>query len=266
MDQTFQDAGFQTFGQTSAIVASSLRENPEWDNLFRQRVSEMLPLFQGERLASRVQTLQVRIRPALMESNPDSIVGFEEQMEQYRERLHERYNNIAQQMTEPNPPPPEPEMEHEPIWLELEIGETVALAEWEPNQETEASQLTQTEPTAGVDEPPAIEYSIAVGDSEDCIASWRKRVQLPEGRYLFLAKLRVNDVVPRENDDRGIGGGLRISGTNRDNSLVSTSDWQEVSYDFQLLEGQQSVQLVAELRATKGSITMKNFQLKRLEP
>ena len=268
MDQTFQDAGFQTFGQNSAIVARSIRENPEWDNLFRQRVSEMLPLFQGDRLASRVQTLQATLRPALMEWNPDSIAGFDEQMEQYRERLRERYNNIAQQLTEPNPPPPEPEMEHEPIWLEMEIGETVALSDWEPKQETETSQLNQSEPTEGADEPSAsnIEYSIAIGDSEDCIASWRKRVQLPEGRYLFIAQLKVSDVVPRENDEKGSGGGLRISGTNRDNGLVSTSDWQEVRYDFRVLEEQQSVQLVAELRATKGSMTMKNFQLKRLEP
>lgn len=266
MDQTFQDAGFQTFGQTNAMVASSMRENPEWDHLFRQRVSEMLPMFEGDRLASRVQTLQTKIRPALMELNPDGIEGFDQQMEQVRVRLHERYSNIAQQLTEPNPPPPEPEMQHEPVWLELEIGETIALADWEPKQETEASQLNQTEPTEGADEPSAIEYSIAVGDSEDCIASWRKRVQLPEGRYLFLAQLKVSDVAPRENDDRGIGGGLRISGTNRDNSLVSTSDWQEVQYDFQVFEEQQSVQLVAELRATKGSMTMKNFQLKRLEP
>ena len=268
MDQTFQDPGFQTFGQTNAIVARSIRENPEWDNFFRQRVSEMLPLFQGDRLASRVQTLQKTLRPALLESNPDSIAGFDEQMKQYRERLSERHNNIAQQLTEPNPPPPEPEMDHEPIWLELEIGETVALSDWEPKQETEAAQLNQTEPTEGADEPSVrnIEYSIAVGDSEDCIASWRKRVQLPEGRYLFIAQLKVSDVVPRENDDRGNGGGLRISGTNRDNGLVSTSDWQEVGYDFQVLEEQQSVQLVAELRATKGSITMKNFQLKRIEP
>lgn len=268
MDQTFQDAGFQTFGQANAIVARSIRENPDWDDLFRQRVNEMLPLFQGDRLASRVRSLQAKIRPKLMEWDAERVAGFDEQMNEYRESLHERYRNIAQQLAEPNPPPPEPEMEPEPKWFALEIGETVALADWEPKQETESSVLDQTEPAEGADEPSGstAEYSISVGDSDDCVASWRTWVQLPEGHYLLIAQLRVNEVVPRENDDRGIGAGLRISGTNRDNSLVSTSDWQEVSYDFHLLEEKQSVQLVAELRATKGSMTMKNLQLKRLEP
>ena len=267
MDQTFQDAGFPTFGQSTAIVARAIRENPDWDRLFRQQVSEMLPLFEGDRLGNRLRPLQTRIRQSLMEWNPDSANGFDERIEQYREHLNERYRNIAQQLTEPNPPPPEPEMEQEPMGLDLQIGETVAIADWEPKQETESSQLQEVEPAEGEESSSSqITYSISVGDSEDCIASWRKRIDLPMGHYLFTAQLRVDGVVPRENDDRGTGAGIRISGANRDNGLVSSRDWQEVSYDFQVTEERQLVQLVAELRAKKGSVIIKDMQLKRLEP
>jgi len=39
----------------------------------------------------------------------------------------------------------------------------------------------------------------------------------------------------------------------------------EVRYDFRVSEELQSVLLVAELRATRGNMTMKNWQLRKLE-
>ena len=113
MDQMFQDPGFQTFGQTPAIVANSVRNNPQWNLQFRQRVAELLPLFEGDRLTDRVKELQKKLRPAMMELNPDGIAEFDEQMAQLQSRLHERYQSIAQQLTEPDPPMEPEQMEPE---------------------------------------------------------------------------------------------------------------------------------------------------------
>ncbi len=261
MDQMFQDPGFQTFGNTPAIVASAFRSNDEWNAQFRRRVEQLLPLFEGDRLSNRVNELHQKLRPVIMQLNQEGVSEFDEQSVGLQERLRERYTNIAQHLTEPDPPIPDPSMEQDGLLLELEAGEVKAIAEWEPRQETEATQVASFQTTEEEDL-----YSIDVGESNDCVASWRRTVLLLQGNYRFMAELQVNQVVPRQNDDRGIGAGLRISGQHRENALVGTSDWHETSYDFEIAEEQQSVQLVAELRATQGSMKMKNAQLKRLKP
>ena len=264
MDQMFQDPGFQTFGQTPAIVASAVRSNPEWNSQFRQRVAKLLPLFEGDRLAGLVEQLQRKLRPTLLELNPDGISEFDQQMTQIKNRLHERYRCITQHLTEPDPAV---EQDATTV-MEFGDGEPVALEDWDPQQETQDSQLVRTdlpENTVAASEDGVV-YSVAVGDSSDCVASWRKAVFLAQGHYRLIAQMRVDEVVPRENDVRGVGAGLRISGMNRDNHLVNSSDWCEISYDFKVTEEQQSVQLVAELRATKGTMAMKNARLKQLVP
>ncbi len=263
MDQMFQDPGFQTFGQTPAIVASAVRSLPEWNAQFRQSVTKLLPLFEGNRLAARVQQLHQKLRPTFLELNPDGISQFDEQMTQLQNRMRERFGCIAQQLLEPDPA-----LEEGSPAMEFDDSEPVALENWDPQQETQDSQLFRIDSAENSvdDSGDGVVYSIAVGDLSDCVASWRKTVLLVHGSYRFVAQVRVNDVVPRLNDDRGVGAGLRVSGLNRDNTLVSSSDWSEVSYDFNVTEEQQSVQLVAELRATKGTMSMKKAKLVRLEP
>ncbi len=268
MDQMFQDPGFQTFGNTPAIVASAFRSNDEWNAQVRRRVEQLLPLFEGDRLSARVKELHQKLRPALMQLNPEGISEFDAQLVGLQERLHERYINIAQHLTEPDPPTPDPSMERDGLLLDFGVDEVIDVIDWEPKQETEGAKLARVEPSEDSDDMSErqVLYSIEVGESNDCVASWRKTVQLPQGTYRFIAQLRINGVAPRHNDDRGIGAGLRISGHHRENALVGTSDWHETSYDFHIAEEQQSVQLIAELRATQGSMKMKNAQLKRLEP
>lgn len=263
MDQMFQDPGFQTFGQTPAIVSSSVRSNPEWNDQFRQRVAKLLPLFDADHLAGRVQQLHQKLRPTLIELNPDGIAEIDEQIAQLQNRLHERFRCIAQQLTEPDPA-----VDQEASVMEFGDGEPVPLDDWDPQQETQDALLVRLDPSENsVDTShDSVIYSIAVGESSDCVASWRKTVLLPQGHYRLQALLRVDDVDPRRNDDRGLGAGLRMSGVYRDNALVNSSDWCEVRFEFNVSEEQQSVQLVAELRATKGTMAMKNAQLMRLDP
>ncbi len=258
MDQMFQDPGFPTFGQTPAIVSGTVRSSPEWNEQFRQRVAKLLPLFDGHQLVGRVQQLHHKLRPTLLELNPDGIAEIDEQIAQLQNRLHERFHCIAQQLTEPDPA-----VEHDAAVMEFGDGEPVPLDDWDPQQETQDSQLVRIDPSENsVDtSDDSVIYSIAVGESSDCVASWRKTVLLAQGHYRLQAQLRVDDVDPRKNDDRGVGAGLRISGVNRDNALVNSSDWREASYDFHVTEDWQSVQFVVELRATKGSMAMKNARI-----
>lgn len=112
--------------------------------------------------------------------------------------------------------------------------------------EPEAESPPQPEPV------PVMVGTVSVGESGDCVASWRKRVRLPAGNYRVTLWARVEGVVPREGDERGPGAGLRLSGQNRETGLVGTTGWTELACEFEVGEEQPEVELVAELRSTAG--------------
>jgi hypothetical protein len=63
---------------------------------------------------------------------------------------------------------------------------------------------------------------------------------------------KVDGVVPREGDERGLGAGLRLSGQSRGPGLIGTTDWTELAWEFELSEEPLVIELVAELRGTAG--------------
>jgi hypothetical protein len=99
---------------------------------------------------------------------------------------------------------------------------------------------------------PVVVCTIGVGESGDCVASWRKRVRLPPGLYRVTLWAKVDGVVPREGDERGLGAGLRLSGQSRGPGLIGTTDWTELAWEFELSEEPLVIELVAELRGTAG--------------
>ena len=98
----------------------------------------------------------------------------------------------------------------------------------------------------------------------DAAASWRARLQLPAGRYRFEAAARGKDIAPVPNDPKGLGAGLRISGNTdpRPDKLVGTTGWENLAYEFDVPSGPLDVDLVAELRATKGEVWFDTDSLK----
>ncbi|MCY2962349.1 MAG: CotH kinase family protein, partial [Planctomycetota bacterium] len=268
MDQMFQDPNFPVFEHFPALVAQAARCDDEWNSAYRERVREMLPFFDGAKLGARVEKLHRLLRPEIAKMNPDGVSGFDEQLGQWKERLVQRTESIARQLTEPDPPPRPPEGESE----ELDGIEPVALGDWYPAQETaDAHHETAEEPgerpaeiPEGEEIPAVVVYSIVAGESGDCVASWRKRVRLHPGRYHLTARMRVEGVAPRGGENPGVGAGLRISGGQRDNGLEGTSDWNNLVYEFAVVEDPQEVELVAELRGKTGRMWFAAPVLKRV--
>jgi hypothetical protein len=163
-----------------------------------------------------------------------------------------------------NCPPPEtteaetPDMERSSPEMPADEGGSEA-GEEEPSVEGPVTPAAEPTPELGSDEatPPDVEpvpvvCTIRVGESGDCVASWRKRVRLPPGRYRATLWAKVEGVLPREGDERGFGAGLRLSGQNRGAGLVGTTDWTELAWEFEVTEEQPEIELVAELRGTAG--------------
>lgn len=243
MDQLFQDPGFSLLQFPGSIVAAAVMQNPVWRQRFRQRVTELLPQFSAATLQAKVDALDARLIPYFQEMGEEAVQQHAESVRQLKERLVARAAALREQIGQPDP---EPEPPLEPTPLEFNEEGLVELTDWYPHEPGD----NKLEP---VEVDGVAQYLIEVGESQQCLASWRQRVLLTQGRYRFEARLRTEGVEPIA-DDRGRGAGLRISGSHRDEELSGDSGWQAMSYEFAMGETVGEVELIAELRAAKGRL------------
>ena len=88
--------------------------------------------------------------------------------------------------------------------------------------------------------------------AEGATASWRRRLRLPEGKYVIEARVRSEGLKARV-DAQGTGVGLRITGRKRTNSLESSSDWTVLSEPFEATAGRE-YEFQVEMRADAGTV------------
>ena len=239
MDQMFGDPGFPILEFPPTIVSSAVMHNPEWRKRYRDRITELLPLFETKRLHDRLDTVIARLQPVLNLQSEDLANVCAERARELKERIAAREPALREQLEHGDPTP-----------IEFDEHNQVEIADWYGAQETEDSHLDEYDPETDR------RYSIQVGESGQCVASWRRRVLLAQGRYRIEVTLKTEGVEPR-TDEQGTGAGIRISGGRRDNKLTGDTDWQTVSHDFEVTDEMRDVELVAELRATKGRMWLR---------
>jgi hypothetical protein len=78
-------------------------------------------------------------------------------------------------------------------------------------------------------------------------------VPLPAGRYRFEG-LACGEGIEATEEEAGSGAGLRISGGQRSQAVDREGEWTALGYEF-ALEAAATVELVAELRASAGTVS-----------
>lgn len=236
MDQMFGDPNASILDMPGPIVSSTVMQNPEWRARYRKRVTELLPLFDPPtKLQTRVDYLQRRLRPVLKAMDPQLALDHAERVKEFKDRLAARAENLKQQSEQEDPKPPE-----------FDENGVMHLAGWNTASESEDAVVEEADSGKG-----KMAYSILCGPSGQCVASWRRRVLLGRGTYVFHANVKTKKVATIE-DEKGVGAGLRISGANRTNALSGTSKWKPLEFEFSVDEELREVELVAELRTTRG--------------
>jgi spore coat protein H len=244
MDQMFGDPGASILEYPPAIVAAAVMGNPRWREAYRRRIGELLPLFSPpEQLLARIDEVAPRLQSALAAIDPALGENHSGLVRELKERIVARAANLEEQNHAPDPGPPEP-----PRPLEFDEQGEAALADWHPAAESEDAALEFVE---GAETGPV--YTVVCGPSGQCIASWRRGVQLERGDYKLKVRARANEISAL-TDEKGTGAGIRISGGMRTNRLSGTADWQTLEYEFSVEEDLRDVELVAELRATHGQV------------
>jgi hypothetical protein len=236
MDQMFGDTNAGILHHPGAMVANTVMQNPEWRARYRDKVAELLPLFNPpDKLHQRLDQIHARTRPVLATINANAANDHDNQVKGFKERLTNRAKNLVQQnaVVEPRP-------------LKFDASGVAKLPAWAPKPTSDAMLMEDT--------PTGIKcLVIGVGPSGRSADSWRTKVTLPSGNYKLQARARVTDVAAVA-ESSGTGAGVRISGGQRANKLEGTTDWTQIEHEFAVNGNMQDVELVAELRATKGKV------------
>jgi hypothetical protein len=241
MDQMFQHPDMSVLiVPQGSLVTRAVMSNPAWQTRYRQKVYALRKLFvPPDRLLKRVDALHRQLRPALAEMGAAAALDFDQNVLLLKTRLTAQASSLISQtspaakasLSRSAPIPP--------------------LKNWEPRMETPDARVTTISGPNG--RGGAKMLSITAGPSGQCVASWRMRVMLPAGDYRFVALARASGIRAFP-DPKGLGGGIRISGSNRTNHLTGTTRWTKLAFDFPVRSPLQEVVLVAELRAASGSV------------
>ena len=83
-------------------------------------------------------------------------------------------------------------------------------------------------------------------------ASWRTTITLPPGRYRFSGLIRTEKAAPLPFGKQQ-GAALRINGQIADlPGLLGTTEWTLRQADFEVTAASEKVELICELRASRG--------------
>ncbi len=117
---------------------------------------------------AQLEQLDQRLRPELLQLDPGCGPARDEILNQWRERLTRRYESMQAQLEQPDPPMPIDPQEDAEL-LELAVGQEIDIEDLYPRQETPDAELTTGDMNG-------LFYRIDVGESRDCVASWRRAV------------------------------------------------------------------------------------------
>lgn len=240
MDQLFGDSTGQILDFPPALVASSVMQHAPWRVRYRERIKELLPLFEPQgRLDAVIREVQQRLQPVKAAIDEEAAQAYDERVRELRERLEARYAFLVTESEGA-----------EPGALEFDEQGRHFLEGWISRSDSEDALLEEREAVEEEDIPRR--FVIGVAEGEATVASWRKLVWLPPGRYQFEARVRTYEVVD-SIDEQGRGAGIRISGASRKNHVESNRVWKTLIFQFET-EQFQPVELVAELRAAAGRV------------
>jgi spore coat protein H len=219
----------------SGLVAKAMLSTREGRKRYSERVGQLYTnVFRVDRVVSRIDEIEAGIRPALAAWNPSAARNQAHQAEWLKQRVVRRAEDLRNQLGAPLSP------------LRFGSDGLVRLTGWKPSSVRSGDPIL----TQGKDPQGRTLLCISVANGASS-GSWRTRVSLAEGQYRLEGRVRVKGVVVDADDMRG-GAGLRISKGLMPPKLTGTADWQDFKYEFQVEDDATEVELLCELKASKG--------------
>ena len=226
MDQMFSD-GVPLTPNGVGLVAKAVFDTPEGKTRYMDRVDTLFRTYWDvNQLTQQVRQVQQKIRPLLSADEAKNHAGAANDLVNriiQRTRTIERFLAIPAQT------------------LKFDDAGIAKIGGWAPVSHQGYPVLEEVKDGAKA----ALRIRASVGES---VGSWRTRVLLKNGRYLFEGNVRTTGVQPMADG----GACLRISGSTASTKIKGDTAWQKVAFELEIGEPTQEVELVCELRASKG--------------
>lgn len=221
MDQMFERPGLPLFPGFGGRVAERALSIPAMRERYLQRVATLLTNVFTEAAVMANFQRAVQRREAVLGQVPRwERAEIQAATASLQERILRRIQNANEQVAS------------RPVLARFDAQGKAELGRWLPR-----SGGGRQERMAGPSGKPTLHL---VSDG-----SWRTRLRLPPGRYVFEGRGKVRGV------RGGEGLGLRLSRTKRTQQLVGDTDWKDLRFEFECPE-EREVELVAELRSDEG--------------
>lgn len=239
VDWAFQNSGVSIRPPLGSLVTRAVLTTTPGAKLFRERFGTLFTnAFNLEIMTNRVHAAVGRlVADARSTNETKQFLGYGAEMNR---RLVARWQNITNQLYAPPP-----------ITLRFNERGVAKLGDWKTKTDRSSPPVAHEK---GTDASRHFLRLSASGNASNVmhVGSWRMKVLLAPGKYVFEGDLRVAGVVSMTNE-LGLGAGLRISGGKRpNNKLEGDAPWTHVEYPIQIEGMENEVELVCELRALKG--------------
>jgi spore coat protein H len=233
LDWAFGNTGVSIWPPMNSILVRAVLQTPEGRKTYRERAGQLYTnTFKLDVLTNRLSQAAAKLKAGAR--NPNEAKAIDGYSAEMRNRIVARAKNIADQLATP---PSQP--------LQFDSAGFAKVSGWRVRQESGDAKLEQTSDSG--------KTVLRIDGKGPTVASWRTKVLLEPGKYRFRGQAKAQGIAPQESD-MGSGAGLRISGGKRTNKLSGDKDWTPLEYEFEVPGSEGEVELVCELRATKGQV------------
>lgn len=233
MDQMFSQGGMPLNRGFQGTVAVAVFQDPGWRSAYYDRVAHLLEgVFTTNAILKTFDEAVARREPALARLHRGDAGSIRAASRDLRGSILSRIAGLREQIAS------------RPTPAVIGADGSVKLGAWAPRVGDGPGRAGQVKDASGA------EQLQLILDGEG-LASWRMKLFVPAGRYVFEARGRTKGLVA-ESNERGTGLGIRISGTRRTQQLTGTTDWQPLRFEFEA-DSEREIELVAEMRGTRGT-------------
>jgi spore coat protein CotH len=216
-------------------IAAAVLSTPEGKRRYLERMAQLYTnVWNGEAIIKRVDQLAAVIRPAIVESVGPSVARYHDrEVNALKERISQRDESLQRQLAAALS-----------TRTAVAVRGSLSLSGWTHRTDAGQPEFRREKTPDGAD-------ALYLAVKGRTICSWRSTAMLEEGAYRFEGKIKTNDVRPTSGEPNS-GAGLRVSHNGVSAELSGTQDWQKFAYPFQVPEGGSQVEVICELRASRG--------------
>jgi len=232
-DNTLFESGMGLMPPRNGVLTAALLSTCEDRKDFAERVERLFPKVLAK--SAIQQRLNSSIARLSQGTSAEGIAEFKRQASLLEERICERRQHLEHELA----------CEH-PVTPRFDSGGVARLSGWSAKTDWNSSVVK-----AVVEDDKAVFSIEAIGGY--CFGSWRLPLWLPAGRYRLEGEAKAQSIngLPSQT---GSGAGVRVLGGRRGSGVQGDcGHWTTVRHDFEVQEGCEWVELIAELRAFSGT-------------